>query len=452
MLLSQNLNNMGKISIFAMFVFLLFTQLAAAETISSENKSDDALFETIAETFDYYLNLDIDSASKYLLTLYEISADTNYSHQARCSIREGMLMQYLQDYVKAEELYQKSMIFFYKANDFEGVAACLNNIGTIIQNRGDFVKAGEIFFRQLRMADSISDKQLQSKAYLNIGTLFYHQQQYADAINNYKKSIQLKKEIGDKRGQALIYNNLASIYYFMDDVEKSLTCFRESLALYIAEKDKKNQAMPLFNIGEIYFNNYNDHEKALFYYKKAYDIEFELGDISGQAASLSKIGNCYRAAGKISLALKMQLESIRLVEEYKIETTMPENYLDLANTYEATKDYQKALTYFKRHKTISDSLSKIDTAAEILTLQGEYEAEKQNKSNIEANNERTILMLQIDNQLKNDLLKKYLFFLLILSLFATLLLIFTAIKVYPQKIHSIIKFFFNKSAQNRQIP
>ena len=443
---------MNKINISTLFLLLLLTKLTIAANIDTlhsstiDNDSDSILFNSRINIFDHYINIDIDSATQYLSYLYGMSSDSSFSRLARCYIREGILMQYLHDYDKAEVFYKKAHDFFYKINDYEGVASCLNNIGTLSQRRGDFIKAGENFFNQLRIADSISDKKLQSIAYTNIGLLFYSQEQYNEAMNHYEKAIKLKKEIDDKRGQALVYNNLASIYYFMDEPDKALNSFKESLSLYIACEDIKGQAMPFYNIGEIYFNNFENFEKALYYYKQSYNIEYKLGDITGQATSLSKIGNCYRAINKLDLALNMQLESIRLIEEYKMELFLSENFFDIANTYEIKKDYKNALKYFKIYQSISDSLSNMNVANEILKLEEAYETEKQEKENIQSSNEQIILKLQIDNQLKDNVIKRYLSIIILISLLTILLLLFLLIKVYSKNKY-VFYSLLNKTAQ-----
>lgn len=142
----------------------------------------------------------------------------------------------------------------------------------------------------------------------------YKNQGYAeDAIAHYLNALKTARNNGFTDREKASLNGLALSYYGLSQFDKSLKYHFESLALRENEGDKSDIAIAVNNIGLVYYQ-LNDFSKAILYFKRALEIERQLGgqDIEGTYVNL---GLAYLGLKEFDVALENFNKGIELCNE-----------------------------------------------------------------------------------------------------------------------------------------
>lgn len=147
--------------------------------------------------------------------------------------------------------------------------------------------------------------------------------------------------------QAQIYMVIGNIYLSQNNYTNSLKFYQESQV--ICETNKHFKILPYLqnNIGIIYAK-LEKNEKALKYYKEAYNGFKELGVKYGLAKTVSNIADIYIKDNRDTLAIDYYEEALLLFIELESNIDVASVYLDLGNyEYEQTK-YNEALFHYEK--------------------------------------------------------------------------------------------------------
>lgn len=142
----------------------------------------------------------------------------------------------------------------------------------------------------------------------------YKNQGYAeDAIAHYLNALKTARNNGFTDREKASLNGLALSYYGLSQFDKSLKYHFESLALRENDGNKSDIAIAVNNIGLVYYQ-LNDFSKAILYFKRALEIEKELGgqDIEGTYVNL---GLAYLGLKEFDVALENFNRGIELCNE-----------------------------------------------------------------------------------------------------------------------------------------
>lgn len=101
-----------------------------------------------------------------------------------------------------------------------------------------------------RYDDSMNDKEKQqcASAYLKAGGIYYHDGFYANALNMYVKGLKISESCDNAPGIGRFYNNIGSIYCVFQDYDKGLEYYKRAYRQCLQQKDKVNEYKALVNI------------------------------------------------------------------------------------------------------------------------------------------------------------------------------------------------------------
>lgn len=127
----------------------------------------------------------------------------------------------------------------------------------------------------------------------------------------------------------------------------------------------KYQASAINNMGFLE-NQHGDINKALYYFKKALEIQKQIGDTIGVAASLNNIGAMYKYQGRVSEALDYYHRALKLREAIQDKSGIAYSLNNIGHIYHNQGDSKKALEYYRRSLSIQKQLN--DKEGEALCL------------------------------------------------------------------------------------
>jgi two-component system sensor histidine kinase/response regulator len=314
----------------------------------------------------------VDSLRQVLKTM---PADTNKVKTLRTLFVESIDKESAAEAIHvAQEALDLSIKLNYKAG--QAMAYKILNVG--YQSVGNLEKAMSLCFKSLKIYEELHDMAGIGASYSNIGLIYRDENALDDALTYFKKSLDVYSKLKNKpenmwRG----YVNMGMTYELQH--KDTIALKRYLLALKQTELLKANQNIfvsnTLYHLANIYFNK-KDYETAKTYLTEAVA---ELGD-NQEAYPASEIyillSKVYIVEKQYPKALQIAQKGLALVKKENYIIQLAENYLQVAKSYAALKDYSNAYSYQVAYIKIKDSLNNSANIQKIEKLRYSYQLEK----------------------------------------------------------------------------
>ncbi|MBO0353393.1 histidine kinase [Muricauda ruestringensis] len=194
------------------------------------------------------------------------------------------------------------------------------------------------------------------------------------ALEYYHKALGLMEK--DKDLQSLgwgIYGGIGTLYYEQEEYGKALEQFKKVL-----HNDKNLELTATANIANI-FGSLNQLDSAIYYYKKALNLEQVTNNPTYKANLYSNLSLIYSQADQLDAALASAENSIGLIEQYGIEFVRPTAYANASMAYLGNKDYVNAELYANKALQLSEAQGNVflqksawGTLADVYSAKGEF--------------------------------------------------------------------------------
>ena len=237
---------------------------------------------------------------------------------------------------EAVKYYDKSISIFKAEKVYDQMNYVIVSKGTFYSTINEYQKAIECFFTALKYFEKNPDENLEGIAMVNssLATIYYQQKEYKEALKH----------------------NLKTINYLETAKESQL---ETANALYY-------KGQTYLNCGSCYLD-LNDHEKALFYFKKANEISKITNDNILLCTSLGKIGNVKLKEG--------EFEEAEVFLKEALDVSLKENspsigfvYINLGELYFRKNDLEKANLYLSKGLSIAKTSKNIDIQISVSEL------------------------------------------------------------------------------------
>ncbi|HTN47466.1 MAG TPA: HAMP domain-containing sensor histidine kinase [Flavipsychrobacter sp.] len=333
----------------------------------------------------------------------------------------GIAYYFKQDFPVAKDNFEKAYEAAVKANQIEKSLRPLGNLVTIYHYLGMQDKADEAAQKLTKAIPTVTDKKVISDSYYNLG--IYNQQQksfYNIALENFLKSAEMNKVLVDTTNSMRVKSDyatklmmIAESYLYLKQPEKALQYLKEvepylglSMILdvaiygkfvraYVMMKDETN-ALKYYALlhqqaaktsgkwSELVTSNI--HLFVLALERKQFVKAKQYLDAGARQAALDKnpimvsgvdmhLGEYYKSQGDNVNALKYYEKA----EAEGLAMFNKEGYVDMLRSvvpvYLALGNSQKAMAYYDKYLSMSDSI----TASKIASNIAEQEAVYQNK-------------------------------------------------------------------------
>jgi adenylate cyclase len=201
--------------------------------------------------------------------------------------------------------------------------------------------------------DSNKVKLLTSILWANSAISMDEAMRYADI------GLKLTKKIKWKKGESDMYNSMGKCYASKSDNANAIIFYKKALEINMEIGNSIGVAANLCNIGIITLNT-GDHAAALEYYFKALKLDRELGLKKYTANVLSNIGVVYSLQGNGIVGLKYYIEALAINESMNDSAGMASNLDNIGIVYYTLKDYDKALEYYQKALATYEALKDIN--------------------------------------------------------------------------------------------
>ncbi|NII27840.1 tetratricopeptide repeat protein [Pseudoflavitalea sp. X16] len=328
---------------------------------------------------------------KYAVPALELAEKINYKKGiANAATNVGYVYSIQSDYAKALSYAQKSLAIREEIGDKKGISVSLTNIGYVYYNQGAIPKALEYFIKSLQIKETTGDEKGAANGLNNVAQIYNSQGDTEKAIEYWQQCMALSTKIDYKFGLANALLGLGHCYQMQGNYAQSLAYFEKCLTIRNQINNKEGQVNVLASIGSHYARQGMD-QKALEYLHKSLQIAKEINDRQGTSIALINIGNILAKQQQYTPATVYLEEALQIGTKTGEPKSMALASEALSKVYAATGSYKKAYEMQALFKTMSDSISSIETKKAVLKKQMAYEFDKREMAHQAAQEKKDIL-------------------------------------------------------------
>ena len=232
--------------------------------------------------------------------------------------------------------------------EYKEIAGCLKQAEYFITRNKD----SSIYY--LNLGSEILEKTELKAApglYFEIARLYHRNNEYRKALGFFNLS-SVRAGDTDDPGMVVHSGNWAGyIHSQLGESEDAIEILLTSLDL--AEKNNISDylAETLMMLGFAYRDS-KDNENAMKYFTAAKEAAESTGIAGNLASILGEIGNLQVLSGNISQGLEYQFQALEMRTKAHDSILIGYSYNDIANSYFLNKDYNRAISYFKKSLTL----------------------------------------------------------------------------------------------------
>jgi tetratricopeptide (TPR) repeat protein len=292
---------------------------------------------------------------------------------------------------QAIDYNKRAILIFGEINDRKNKATTLSNLAMIYRKQGLAETAMESYLESLKVFEELQDSNKTAGVLNNMGAILKDIGDYRTAINYFNQALTIKLSI--KQLPLIEYNNIGFIYNKMNKNDSALYFYRLGLSGWLKINRMDGIGAAYNNIAYIHEIN-NQIDSAFYYYRKSLTIRMQIGEKAGIASTKTNLANVYLLIQQPDSAIYLTNDALKLSLETNNMEDISAAYNTLHQSYILKNNYEKAITFFKLHRTYLDSvvneqktkdISKTDTKFKLLKKQ---EADKQIQKELEMLEER----------------------------------------------------------------
>ena len=354
------------------------------------------------------INLDqYDSAKSYFNRAYQLAMTIDDTYRLVLAV-DGMSGTNLKkgNFTAADSLNDINIAILKQKNDHYRLATVYVKKSQINKEQGNFNIAYNYALEALRLMKEFDKPVRMADILLQLAVIEQELGNISDAIEHSKEALQIYRAHGDLMYQAILLGNLGDLFTIQGNYNEALGLLMESVAKADSADTPAIKAATLNRLGNIYIlqNRYFDAQKEL---EDALEIASGIGDLSGKVKILNTMGVLFNETNNPQQALQNLNEAIRLSEQLNLRPDQSKAYLERSLSHESMGMNQLALSDFKTHKRLSDSIFASEKMQQIEELRFIYETEKKDQeieiqkfqiellAQRERNNRNRIILLSI---------------------------------------------------------
>jgi tetratricopeptide (TPR) repeat protein len=189
-------------------------------------------------------------------------------------------------------------------------------------------------------------------AYNLKGSIAHAQNCFPEAVENFLKAIKIYLELENKAELMSCYNNLGSVHTQMSDLDEAMDYFK--LALPIAEELNRPAKITLrMNLANLLFKQ-ERYQEALEIYQYTAEYYHENDITAKEASAIFNIALTYSAMDDVEKALEYLLQSYNTFKNLNLISLLVEVCVTLGKLLTIKKEYSEAMKYLSEGKVLAE--------------------------------------------------------------------------------------------------
>lgn len=317
------------------------------------------------------------SRNFFVLILFFFTLSNTIGAQSRSSenlnelITRAKIAQNSNNAAKASKAYAQAVELCRSVNDTSQLKTLLVEYGRMLCYNGNYKQAIEVLIEAYECCGSQSSVD-KARALMTLGIVNYFMGKADDALTYYQRAGQMAIELNNLQGASIAYNNSANIYQKRGDYTNAIESYNKSLEIQKTVKDSATLCNTYFNVATCYYDMGNtDQAEELFL--QSYNIANAINDIEAKALCLVHRGDINVKKGFVDKGFSMMEQAEQVAQSGGYGQVLNEVFRLKSETYERTKQYDKALEAFQEFKEFSDSTINLKSIEMLNEFQVRYE-------------------------------------------------------------------------------
>jgi serine phosphatase RsbU (regulator of sigma subunit) len=271
----------------------------------------------------------------------------------------------------ALENLSQAMLWFSDNHSEPGYSRALNLKGNLYESFGDYEKALQFCLQAHKLSIEINDRETEAETCSQLGLIYTRLCNFNQALEYYLDGLKIREEMKDENAMASSLNRIGMIKRHTGKYDESLEYYFRSLNIRLRNKVVSSVQWTLLGIASTYEEMQLTSE-ALEYYGQGMtggDKRCTLQCIMGSGRILSLMGKTGKAEERLEGSLKM-------AQELRALSLIAEAYIGLANHYESTGHFEKALKNYKLYQKTRESVQSEEVQNRLRNIEISYAIEK----------------------------------------------------------------------------
>jgi serine phosphatase RsbU (regulator of sigma subunit) len=283
---------------------------------------------------------------------------------------------------EAESFHLSALEISRKSTDYTMSCKALLSCGWIAREQGRHAEALDYYFEAIKIAELNKDEQLQASAYAKIGIVYNVKGDLEKARFYYYKALDI--ELKNKRMAAVggLYNNIGLMHEYAQNYDSAIVFFEKSYHIADSLGNERSKAIANENIGLMYYQKRENMDIGLQKLAVSLDIWRKYNDVFGQSQTLVYMVFIYNEQKKYNIALDSAFRSLSMAQQAGANDVQQQILEQIYLSYQGLGKYDKALEYYQKFDVLRDSLSLLNSTAEIdkIGMQHDFESKQMQDS------------------------------------------------------------------------
>lgn len=255
------------------------------------------------------------------------------------------------------------------------------NIGAIHFFRGNYELAAKYYDSSLK--EGLKAKLLDKKEFLantlsNLGIIHFRLSQYQLALDYLNRAEALNRQNNLPRALVNVLSNKMELYIRIEEYDKAMVCYDEGIKIVREHQFREQEIILLSSLSEMMLKQ-NKPEKAIQYLK---NTDFSIANVNDYYFKIAPgyvLGKAYKQLKQFDKAQYYFSIALSIAQKKNINDSRIEAHQALAEIYETTGQYKKALEQQKLYLQLNDSLLSREKIKDINELEVKYRSAEKDK-------------------------------------------------------------------------
>ena len=321
---------------------------------------------------------------------YKVEEGNAYLNIGTSNIILGDYKKALDNFVLAKDIFEENNASSNKKEVSQGLAKAYGSMGIVFSEQSNYSKALQYYLKSVKIYESLNDESKCSKIYNNIGVVYKSQNADFKALEYFIKAQKIQEKLEDAN-KGITLTNIANIYLKQKNLDKAIEYY--NLAKKALDKNPNPRALGEWNNNMgLYFAAKNQANEAVSSWQNAITTFQSIDDKFGLADTYIFLGEFYFDKGNLEEALQYANKALDLATEINVLEQKAITEKLLSNIYVKKGNSNSALEHFKKYSVIKDSLTNEENIRKSVEASMNYEFEKKELLQKEANDKRELLL------------------------------------------------------------
>lgn len=255
-----------------------------------------------------------------------------------------------------EDIADEAIKIAKKLYYIKGLGRIYNRIGINARYNQDYIKSVENHKKALVYLERTDDTFQKIKCLNSLGVTYRKLNLEKEAFNNYFKALQLSEKIGSQKSISMALNGIGNVFLNVGEYDKALYYFKKGYNVELLNNNVRGQEYNLANIGEVFLNK-KEYDSALFYFSKSYELAKIHPRNENLAIKYTLFGLVYKDKDEYRKSNDYYIKAIPLLEKYKNKRYLAKALINVGDNLVDLNQSDSAYNYITKGLQLSKEIN-----------------------------------------------------------------------------------------------